>query len=192
MKSASKFSTAGAALLVATMSLSAPALAQVTEVSRTPVNDGARITFGYLCDDRFVIRNDGDKAVDLEYAIEKGNEHTKLSVNAHEVVELNSKSRNAMELWMDGKLVAKAPKDKRSCKNVQGNGSVNVTPLEVNDGSDRDRDYYRYGLGSPYGFYDPFAFRFSRFGLWGGYPYYYSPIIRVPVIVNRGGPHRGR
>src|SRR5690349_6907316 len=90
VKSASKFSTAGAALLVASMSLSAPVSAQVTEVSRTPINEETRITFGYLCEDRFVIRNDGDKAVDLEYAIEKGNEHTKLSVNAHELVELNS------------------------------------------------------------------------------------------------------
>lgn len=113
VKRATKFSTAGAALLVAGMSLSVPVSAQVTEVTRAPINDGARITFGYLCDDRFVIRNDGDKSVDLEYAIEKGNEHTKLQVGAHELVELNSKSRNAMELWMDGKLAAKAPKDKR-------------------------------------------------------------------------------
>lgn len=177
-------------MFVASLSLSAPSLAQVTEVARTPIMDGARITFGYLCDDRFVIRNDGDKGVTLEYAIEKGNEHTTLQVNAHEVVELNSKSRNAMELWMDGKLVAKAQKDKRGCKDIPGNGAVTVTPLEVDDRSDRNRDYSRYAFGSAFGWYDPFGFRYSRFGAWGGYPYY-STIIRVPVFINRGGP-RGR
>lgn len=180
-------------MLVASLSISASLSAQVTEVTRTPINDGARITFGYLCDDRFVIRNDGDKGVDLEYSVEKSNEHTKVQVNAHELIELNSKSKNDMELWADGKMVAKAEKDKRSCKDVPASGAVSVTPLEVEDRSDRNRDYAfsRFGFGSPFGFYDPYGFRYSAFGAWGAYPYY-STIIRVPVIVNRGGGRGGR
>ncbi len=31
----------------------------------------------------------------------------------------------------DGKLIAKSIKDKRLCKDVQGNASVSVAPLEV-------------------------------------------------------------
>lgn len=172
--------------------MSTPALAQVTEVARTPIDESARITFGYLCDDRFVVRNDGDKVANLEYAVEKGNEHTKLQLNAHELVELNSKSRNAMELWMDGKLVAKATKERRSCKNVQGNGAVSVTPLEVNERS-QSNNYYGYGsaFDSPFGYYDPFGLRFySRYGAFGAFSYY-PTIVRVPVVIGNRGGRRG-
>lgn len=188
MKLATKIS---ATLAIASLLPGAQLLAQVTEVARTPISDLSKITFGYFCDDKFVIRNDGDRAIDLEYAIEKGTEHTKLALNAHELVELNSKSKDAMELWVDGKLVAKAPKEKRSCKDVQGNGAVTITPFEVAERSPARsaRDYgFGYSYGAPYGLYDPWGLSFySRFGAWGGYPYY-STVIRVPVnIGNRGG-----
>lgn len=191
MKPATKFS---AVLALASLLPASQLTAQVTEVARTPISDLSKITFGYFCDDKFVIRNDGDKAVDLEYAVEKGTEHTRLSINAHELVELSSKSRDALELWMDGKLVAKAPKEKRSCKDVQGNGAVTITPFEVSErAQSRGNAGFGWGYGAPYGMYDPWGMSFySRFGAWGGYPYY-STIVRVPVIVgNRGGGGGGR
>ena len=43
--------------VTATSMLSASLRAQVTEVARTPIADGAQLTFGYLCDDRFVVRH---------------------------------------------------------------------------------------------------------------------------------------
>ncbi|MFN8580227.1 MAG: hypothetical protein U0163_04520 [Gemmatimonadaceae bacterium] len=161
-----------------------PARAQITEVSRTPVADAAQITFGYLCDDRFVIRNDGTKPIDLEYGLEKGTEHTKLALSARESVELSSPSKQPMELWMDGKLIAKAYKEKRSCKDVQGNASVRVNPLDVSS-STRSRPTYAYG--PPYPFYDPWYFGF--YGMYGIRPYY---AIRVgyPIIIGRGGGRR--
>lgn len=160
--------------------------AQITEVSRTPIADAAQITFGYLCDDRFVIRNDGTKPIDLEYGLEKGTEHTKLTLNARESVELASTSKNAMELWMDGKLIAKAMKEKRSCKDVQGNAAVRVSPLDVANNT-RSRD--RYAYGPPYPFYDPWYFGF--YGMYGFRPYY-SLSFGYPIIVGRrvGGGHR--
>ena len=33
--------------------------AQVTEVARRPIADIAHLTFGSLCEDKFVVRNDG-------------------------------------------------------------------------------------------------------------------------------------
>ncbi|MFN8573963.1 MAG: hypothetical protein U0132_18035 [Gemmatimonadaceae bacterium] len=173
---------------VAVLSTSAARLsAQITEVSRTPIADAAQITFGYLCDDRFVIRNDGTKPIDLEYGLEKGTEHTKLTLNARESVELASSSKNPMELWMDGKLIAKAMKEKRSCKEVQGNASVHVNPLEV---SSTSRSRSGYGYGPPYPFYDPWYFGF--YGMYGFRPYY-GASYGYPIIIGRrvgGGGHR--
>ena len=190
MKLATKLS---AALTLASVLPGARLLAQVTEVARTPISDLSKLTFGYFCDDKFVIRNDGDKPVDLEYAIDKGTEHTGLALNAHELVELNSKSKDAMELWLDGKLVAKAPKEKRACKDVQGNGAVTITPFEVAERSpSRASVGFGYGYGAPYGLYDPWGLSFySRVGAWGGFPYY-STVIRVPVFIGNRGGGRGR
>ena len=36
-----------------------------------------------------------------------------------------------MELWLDGKLVAKAPNEKRACQEVQGTSAVTIAPFEV-------------------------------------------------------------
>ncbi len=169
--------------------------AQVVEVSRTPIADAAQLTFGYLCDDRFLIRNDGTQSVELEYSIAKSNEHTKLTLGARETVELSSKSREAMELWKDGKLVAKADKQKRSCKDVQGNASVSVAPLEVSSNEQTRRSPngwgygYGYGMGFGYGaypFYDPWMY-----GMYGGIGFR-GGFVQPIVFVSRGGGRRGR
>ncbi|MBK8056301.1 MAG: hypothetical protein IPK33_00005 [Gemmatimonadetes bacterium] len=88
-------------------------------------------------------------------ASRRGPSTRKLALNAREAVELGSKSKAAMELWMDGKLIARAIKEKRKCKDVRGNASVTVTPLEVST-DERTRPNYAYGM--PYPFYDPWGF----------------------------------
>lgn len=176
---------AGAALCAA------PLRAQITEVGRQPIADAAQVTFGYVCDDRFVIRNDGTKPIDLEYGLEKGTEHTRITLNARESVELNSPSKAPMELWMDSKLIAKAMKERRSCRDVQSNTNVTVTPPVVqstqNDRPTHVTNIYT-GYGPPYPFWDPWAFGF--YGSFGVRPYYRAGItVGVPIII--GGP-RGR
>jgi hypothetical protein len=174
------------AMLLGSTAMARQVHAQVTEVSRTPVADASRLTFGYLCDDRFVVRNDGSRPLDLEYSVEKSNEHSKLRLNERESVELASPSKEALELWMDGKLIAKAIKDKRSCKEVQGNASVMVAPLEVVTNTPPARTAYPYGYGAPYPYYDPWAY-----GFYGSLAFrpYYSGYIGVPIVV--GGPRGG-
>ncbi len=173
---------------VAGMSLGA----QVTEVARRPIADIAHLTFGSLCEDKFVIRNDGPNPVNVEYAVEKGTEHTRLTLAGREQVELESKSRDALELWMDGKLVAKAEKEGRKCRDVQGNASVAVAPLEVASTSQTADDRLgnmRVGVGVGYGypFYDPWYGPYSAYG-WGYRPFY-SGFYGVPIII--GGRSRG-
>ena len=170
--------------------LSSTARAQITEVARTPVANVSELTFGYRCDDRFVIRNDGAASVDLEYAIEKGTEHTRFTLGPRELLELDSKAKGALELWMDGKLIAKALKEKRACKDVAGTASVMVAPLEVTTNEPERRSANTFGaypffdpwMSGYYGYYSPFGFR----------PFYRG-FIGVPIVIgNRGGVRRGR
>ena len=170
---------AGAALFAS------PLRAQITEVARTPIADAAQVTFGYVCDDRFMIRNDGTKSIDLEYGLEKGDQHTRITLNARESVELNSPSKAPMELWMDGKLIAKAIKDRRSCKDVVGNSQVTVVAPDVQTRQPSHVTNVYTGWGPPYPFYDPWAF-----GFYGGYGYYrpYYSGVRVvfPIVIGGG------
>jgi hypothetical protein len=186
--------TALLALALGSLTVSARASAQIAVLSRASIDDAVQVTFGQLCEDRFVIRNDGAKSVDLEYAVEKGTEHTKLTLNARELVELESKAKEPLELWIGGKLVAKAVKEKRACKDVQGNASVMVAPLEVaatvkDNGNANGKAY---GRGYPY--YDPFMYGagYGFGGPYGGFGYrpFYTGFVGVPIIVG-GGPRGG-
>ncbi len=183
--------TALLALALGSLTVSARASAQIAVVSRASIDDAVQVTFGQLCEDRFVIRNDGAKPVDLEYAVEKGTEHTKLTLNARELVELESQAKEPLELWIGGKLVAKAEKEKRACKDVQGNASVLVAPLEVAAIAKDSRNANARG----YSYYDPFmygaGFGYGGFGLGGfGYRPFYTGFVGTPIIV-RGGVRGG-
>ncbi len=163
-----------------------PLGAQITEVSRTPIADAAQVTFGYVCDDRFMIRNDGTKPIDLEYGLEKGTEHTRITLNARESVELASPSKAAMELWMDGRLIAQTVKERRSCKDVVGNSQVSVAEPDVQTKEPRHVTNIYTSWGPPYPFYDPWAFGF--YGGFGVRPYYSGVRVAFPIII--GGSHR--
>jgi hypothetical protein len=180
---------------VLTASLTTRAEAQIADVQRSAVADISRLTFGYLCDDTFVLRNDGDKAVTASLGVAKSGEQTALALAAHEQVQFTSKSKEDVELWVDGKLVAKAEKEKRGCKDVQGNASVAVAPLEVSGDTDKGRrSLANYPYFDPwfYGAYGPWGAWGGGFGAWGYRPFY-TGYVGVPIIVgNRGGGGRRR
>ena len=186
--------TALLALALGSLTMTSRASAQVSVLARTAIDDAVHVTFGQLCEDRFVIRNDGTKPVDLEYAVEKGTEHTTLPLNARELVELESKAKEPLELWIGGKLVAKAVKEKRACKDVQGNASVLVAPLEVASTAKDDRGAFANTRGFPY--YDPFMYGagYGFGGLYGGYGFrpFYTGFVGVPIIIGGGSRGGGR
>lgn len=166
--------------------------AQIADLARSAVSDMSRVTFGYLCDDTFVLRNDGDKPVSASLSVEKSGEQTPVALAAHEQVQFTSKGKQDVELWVDGKLVARAEKQKRSCKDVQGNASVAVAPLEV--ASDDDTGSRRTWANYP--FYDPWfmggfgPWGYGGFGAWGYRPLY-TGFVGVPIVVGtRGGGRR--
>lgn len=176
-------------VFVGTVTIASRAEAQISDVTRSAVSDISRLTFGQLCEDRFIVRNDGAKPVDAEISVSKSGEHTRVGLGPHEQVEFTSKSKDDVELWVDGKLVATADKEKRSCKDIQGNASVAVAPLEVAQ-NDRDKTP-RY---ANYPFFDPWGYSLygPGFGYGFGYGYrapFYTGYVGVPIVV-RGGRRR--
>ena len=184
-----------AAMMAAAGTLAAaPVDAQITGVTRSQVADITRLTFGYLCDDDFVVRNDSDREVNVELAVDKATDKTRITLAAHEQVAFTSKSKEDIALWVNDKLVAKAEKEKRNCKDVQGNASVAVAPLDVqqDDRGGRTR-YANYPYFDPwlFGAYGPFGY--GAYGGMGAFGYrpFYTCYIGVPIVVSpRGGGRR--
>ena len=64
-----------------------------------------QLAFGYQCDDKFALRNEGAQSVTAEYVVAGTRERGTLTVKANETVELESVSNNDLQLFVDGKLV---------------------------------------------------------------------------------------
>lgn len=183
-------------VVVLTLTTAHTAGAQIADLQRSAVSDVARLSFGYLCDDNFLLRNDGDKSVDARLGVSKSGEQSQVTLGAHEQVQFTSKSKADVELSIDGKLVAKAEKERRDCKNVQGNASVAVAPLEVSADSDKGRrTFANYPYFDPW-FYGAFGGAFGPWGPWGGglgYRPFYTGYVGVPIVVGgRSGGGRRR
>src|SRR6185503_14003247 len=97
-----------------------PLSAQVVrEGARSSPND-AQISFGYLCDDRFVVRNEGDAPLRLEYGLTKNDERTALALDKSESVELLLSTSDELALFSGGKVIATARREYRDCDEVEG------------------------------------------------------------------------
>jgi hypothetical protein len=156
------------------------------------MND-AQVTFGYLCDDRFVVRNEGSDPVRLEYGLDKSDERTALSLDGRESVELFLSTSDQLNLFAGGKTIASARNERRDCDEVEG-GRVVVRPLRVAVAPTI--------IVAPYpayrSYYDPWYHRRT----------YFRPVvravIRVPIVIggrrdndrdrgrDRGRDDRGR
>jgi ribosomal protein S2 len=105
--------------------------------------------------------------------------------------DLEAMSTDGRYETMPKKEIAKAEKEKRACKDVQGNASVLVAPLEVAAIAKDSRNANARG----YPYYDPFmygaGFGYGGFGLGGfGYRPFYTGFVGTPIIV-RGGVRGG-
>ncbi|MBI3569200.1 MAG: hypothetical protein HY084_13460 [Gemmatimonadetes bacterium] len=74
-----------------------------------------QLAFGYECDNKFALRNEGTQGVNVDYAVAGTTERGTVSVKANETVELESTSNNDVQLYVDGKLVATEKKGNRPC-----------------------------------------------------------------------------
>jgi hypothetical protein len=102
-------------LAAASIALSAPLRAQAAV---TPT-DTVRLAFGYICGDQFRVRNDGVHVVTAEYNVVGNASHTKVMLEPKESIEITSTAPGAVELRVNGKVVATEPKGSKPCVTVK-------------------------------------------------------------------------
>ncbi len=95
-----------------------------------------QLAFGYECGDRFLIKNDGNQPVTLEWKATGSQDRSTVHLNANESREIASVSGDAVQLWVNGKVVATEPKGNKACSgnaaaNPPGEPSVVVRPLDA-------------------------------------------------------------
>lgn len=157
----------------------------VREGARSSPAD-AQISFGYLCDDRFVVRNEGATPVNLEYGLTRNDERTALQLDKDESIELMLSTSDELGLYVGGKVLATARRDYRDCDELEGESPrVIVRPLAVVY-SPRVRV-----IVAPYpvyrAYYDPWYHRHYS------YPRtVVHTVIRVPIVINRRSSSGGR
>ena len=169
------------AAITAASALGGALLAQAPAGARETV----QLAFGYECADRFMVRNDGAQAVDVEYGVQGASARSKLHLNAKESAEMSSTSTSSVELWVNGKLVATERKGNRACAPpVQSSPEVIVRPITPDDQAGYSqaapytsaspvvvvapRPYYY----DPY-YYDPFYYPYYRTSISIGFPFGY-------------------
>ena len=153
---------------------------QVREGARSSHGE-AQVTFGYVCDDRFVVQNDGDETVKLEYGLDRSDDRTPLTLKGKESVELLLSTTDELNLMADGKVIATAHNEGRECDEerprvvVVRRPIVRVEPTVI---VVRPRPYYTY-------YDDPWWHQRRRTVV-------HTTVIRFPIIINARSRDRGR
>ena len=176
-------------------------LALAASAARAPLGaqEKVQLAFGYECDDRFMIKNDGANTVTLEYGLEGRSERTRLSIRGSESVEIDSKGPLPVELFVDGRRVAKEAKGNRACASAttttaSDQPTVVVRPLDRRENGATvvvvDPVVVRPRVVYVDPWYDPFWYPRLSVGVGFGRPYY-GGYYRPPVI-RVSGHRRGR
>lgn len=111
------------ALILIAAPLGAQQTVRVLQSSRAG-EANAQLAFGYACEDKFALRNDGAVPVTVEYAVAGTRERGLVGVQAGETVQLESASPNDVQLFLDGRLVVSEPKGNRACGDEWTAGGV--------------------------------------------------------------------
>ena len=90
-----------------------------------------QLAFGFECGDRFLVKNDGNTPVALEWKASGSADRSQLHLDANESREFASASNDAVELYVGGKLVATEPKGTKACDATDGTATAAATPMVV-------------------------------------------------------------
>ncbi|MFI5231193.1 MAG: hypothetical protein ACHQSE_01650 [Gemmatimonadales bacterium] len=123
--------------MIRTGFISLGALALVVAAPHAPLYAQAagqtvQLAFGYECGDRFMVRNDGNNPVVIEYAVAGSQDKSQLHLSGLQSAEIASAQSGNVELWVNGKVVASEPKGNVPCGAPRASG-VNVRPTSQSD-----------------------------------------------------------
>src|SRR6185312_15951219 len=90
-----------------------------------------QLAFGFECGDRFLVKNDGNTPVSLEWKATGSQDRSQVHLNANESREIASASNDAVELYYGGKLVATEPKGSKACDAAASAAAAASTPMVV-------------------------------------------------------------
>lgn len=166
--------------------------------AQAPSRETVQLAFGYECEDRFLIRNDGGQTVTLQYGVQGNPERATLTLTTKQQVEVSSASGNPVELWVSGKLAATERKGSRPCAApaaaaIPDTPDVVVRPIDQPDypsqadAQSRSSSSVVVVAPPPYGYYDYYGYDpyYSY-----GYPYRRAAISVVVPFVGFGWSSR--
>jgi hypothetical protein len=143
-----------------------------------------QLAFGYECDDRFLVRNEGTQNVTIEYGVPGAPQRSSLELKGNESVELASTTNEPLELWVAGRLVASEQKGNLPCA-AQNTGVV-VRQIGT-------QDYAPYAEPAYYAAPVVYVAPGYGYGYAGGYGYGYRSTVSVVVpFGSRFGGTAGR
>lgn len=153
--------------------VAAPATGTAVLAAQEPT----RLAFGYQCDNKFALRNEGTRAVEVEYGVVGASEKGKVHLDPNQGVSLEPASTGDFEIRVDGKTVATARNGHIACATqpappAQTAPTVVVRPLN-------ETQYVT--VVEPY---DPYYY--SGYPMYYGLPYRYAT-PRVGVYLGFGG-----
>lgn len=162
-------------------------------------SQSVQLAFGYECGDRFIVRNDGNNPVVVDYAVAGSQDKSQLHLNGQQSAEIASAQSGNVELWVGGKVVASEPKGNRACASSQNNG-VTVRSLDQSAQTAAPAGDSTY-TAAPVVVYAPNPYGYDYYYPYGYYPYAYgySPFFYPSVAIRgrgfggfaRGGGFRG-
>jgi hypothetical protein len=149
--------------------------------------DQVQLAFGYQCGDRFLVRNDGAQAVTIEYGITGAEQRSSLLLKGKDAVEVSSAANGALELWVNGKIVATEQKGNRPCAAEQTGGYDEARPAGYDQAGPvvivRPIEPAEYGYGAP-GYYAP---RVVYVAAEPGLDYGLPAVVVTPLFRNGAG-----
>jgi hypothetical protein len=144
-----------------------------------------QLAFGYRCDNKFALRNEGTQTADVEFVVLGTADKGRVTVKPNETVQIESATAGDVELYVDGRLIATEHKGNRSCEALTSapSGTVTVRHLDADEVVYVERRYIEPVYLSPrevvyvrpwdYGYYYRPSFSLSL-----GFPLYTSGYYR--------------
>ncbi len=139
------------------------AVAPIAGIAALAAQEPARLAFGYQCDNKFALKNEGAGPVEVEYRVVGASETGRVRLDPNQGVSLEPRSAGDLEIRVDGKVVATARNAHSACQS----GTVIVRPLY-------GPEYVT--VVAPY---------YERYPYYGAYPVYVGP--HVAVVTPRVG-----